>query len=356
MSKILRRPMFRGGRVDSRGTGITSGLMDGYATGGRVGYKDGPNMFGVQYEPSSDVTSQQQKYYDFLKEYGQGEYLDSGAATDIYGNYVSGLEEKTKPVGPFEFIGAVLNPFKKTYGGVSRFGEQKNLEYATSDIGKQEIMADIERKRKKQAQMILANPRLAPDKVDLAKQILGEQGTKSEITGLEPQILPQKSIRDEILEETELYKEALGYDESKSQALFDALGAAAPAAFQGKNLREAAPKIFESINKSEAFEKPKNIKQAAAQLAIQRKMLRDKASAEEKTRLAILSAKGQKDVFDILKQNEISIRDFGGSYEANNKAGNILIGKYYITNDNILVRIDKDKTGQPKPTVLGKIS
>ena len=28
MSKILRRPMFRGGKVDSRGTGITSGLMD----------------------------------------------------------------------------------------------------------------------------------------------------------------------------------------------------------------------------------------------------------------------------------------------------------------------------------------
>ena len=35
MSRILRRPMFRGGKViDSRGTGITSGLMDG----GRVGY------------------------------------------------------------------------------------------------------------------------------------------------------------------------------------------------------------------------------------------------------------------------------------------------------------------------------
>ena len=36
MSKILRRPMFRGGPVDSRGTGITSGL--GYEAGGRVGY------------------------------------------------------------------------------------------------------------------------------------------------------------------------------------------------------------------------------------------------------------------------------------------------------------------------------
>ena len=42
MSKILRRPMFRGGAVDSRGTGITSGLMDTpkYATGGRVGYQN----------------------------------------------------------------------------------------------------------------------------------------------------------------------------------------------------------------------------------------------------------------------------------------------------------------------------
>ena len=37
MSRILRRPMFRGGRVDSRGTGITSGLADG----GRVGLQFG---------------------------------------------------------------------------------------------------------------------------------------------------------------------------------------------------------------------------------------------------------------------------------------------------------------------------
>jgi len=37
MSRILRRPMFRGGgKIDSRGTGITSGLDD------RPGYQDGP--------------------------------------------------------------------------------------------------------------------------------------------------------------------------------------------------------------------------------------------------------------------------------------------------------------------------
>ncbi len=39
MSRILRRPMFRGGRVDSRGTGITSGLS--YAKGGQVQPRQG---------------------------------------------------------------------------------------------------------------------------------------------------------------------------------------------------------------------------------------------------------------------------------------------------------------------------
>jgi len=44
MSRILRRPMFRGGRVDGRGTGITSGL--GYEKGGRVGYEPGGSVTG----------------------------------------------------------------------------------------------------------------------------------------------------------------------------------------------------------------------------------------------------------------------------------------------------------------------
>ena len=48
MSRILRRPMFRGGRVDARGTGIASGL--GYADGGSVntpkrGLVDGPGGY-----------------------------------------------------------------------------------------------------------------------------------------------------------------------------------------------------------------------------------------------------------------------------------------------------------------------
>ena len=61
MSRILRRPMFRGGPVDSRGTGITSGLFDApsYAMGGTVetpkrGVVDGPGSYS---RPNIDLLS-----------------------------------------------------------------------------------------------------------------------------------------------------------------------------------------------------------------------------------------------------------------------------------------------------------
>ena len=110
-----------------------------------------------------------------------------------------------------------------------------------------------------------------------------------------------KTRREEIMEEADLYKEILGFNEARAQAGFDALGAAAPAFFQGKNLREAAPKIFESINKSEAFQKPLSIKQAAGNLAIQRGILKDKAKAEEQARLAIYGMKNRETLTDLVK-------------------------------------------------------
>ena len=145
-----------------------------------------------------------------------------------------------------------------------------------------------------------------------------------------------------------LYEKLLGGEEARAQAGYDALLAAAPAFFKGKNLREAAPQVLESINKSGAFDKPRDIKQAAAQLAIQRRILLDKAGSEERTRIAAFTAKNQKDVFDVLKDQQIPIGSFLGSYEAANREGGpgVLINKYYLTKDNVLVRIDKDKAGQ----------
>ena len=59
MSRVLRRPMFRGGYVDSEGTGITSGLTEP-----RQGYANGPTDIGVQ--PSFT-----QRIYDIFNPYTQ---------------------------------------------------------------------------------------------------------------------------------------------------------------------------------------------------------------------------------------------------------------------------------------------
>ena len=63
MSRILRRPMFRGGKViDSRGTGITSGLMDG----GRVGYSTGELVLGRDLYSPKDFSNFMIGYKDQL--------------------------------------------------------------------------------------------------------------------------------------------------------------------------------------------------------------------------------------------------------------------------------------------------
>ena len=64
MSRILRRPMFRGGRVDSRGTGIASGLS--YEKGGRVGYLTGGstgNPFNINLGGSNPSVSSSRAIY-----------------------------------------------------------------------------------------------------------------------------------------------------------------------------------------------------------------------------------------------------------------------------------------------------
>ena len=93
---------------------------------------------------------------------------------------------------------------------------------------------------------------------------------------------------EKIKRESKLYEKLLGGEEAKSQSIYDALLAAAPGFFKGRNLREAAPQVLESINKSGAFDKPRDIRQAAAQLAIQRRISVETAKAKSDDQLTRL--------------------------------------------------------------------
>ena len=302
MSRILRRPMFRGGRVDSRGTGITSGLMDeGQIGGGTIyGEQMSDGRYGFQdpiYGPSVDeIISSFDTIYDPVKEAKQKilKYQEETSPKG-YMDDPSGLT----PVAP----GKLFSQYSKD--------EQRNILNLTRPGGIEDYAKQNMAKRNEQIKNILETTKNLPQdqqnqifkKLNITQQDISgpTDEFKKEITGLEPQLPPKKSRKEEIMEEADIYKEILGFDEARAQAGFDALGAAAPAFFQGKNLREAAPKIFEAINKSEAFQKPLSIKQAAGNLAIQRGILKDKAKAEEQARLAIYGMKNRETLTDLIK-------------------------------------------------------
>ena len=321
MSRILRRPMFRGGSVNSRGTGITSGLDDGYMDGGRVEFQRG----GFSTIPGIDDLSQIGIYNPFTGFSAQNitplqrrqQDIATANRRGIFAPTEEQLYERNRPRTPKQFEEAVQKGLEIT----------RSKPFETSDES--------------------FPPRKAMEEPNKGGAGTGE---KSDIDLL-------SADEKEITKQAKLYEKLLGGEEARAQAGYDALLAAAPAFFKGKNLREAAPQVLESINKSGAFDKPRDIKQAAAQLAIQRRLLMDKAGAEEKQRLAILSMKNQKDVFDVLKDQQIPIGSYLGSYETANREGGpgVLLNKYYLTNNNVLVRIDKGKDGQLIPTALGKI-
>ena len=276
MSRILRRPMFRGGPVDSRGTGITSGLMDdtGYADGGRVGFQVGGGLFSSgpynpygSYNPFSPISELAMNTNPVINRnitplQRRNEAIASGKAFDIFAPTERQTYEANRPRTPKQFDEAIQRGLEIT--------RSKPFERSDESFSSRKAMEE-------------------PNKVGT--------GTVTGGIDLDEEIFDEEKIK----RESKLYEKLLGGEEARSQSIYDALLAAAPGFFKGRNLREAAPQVLESINKSKAFEGPKDIKQAAGQLAIQRRMLADKAKAEELARLAIYGMKSKETLTDFIK-------------------------------------------------------
>ena len=318
MSKTLRRPMFRGGRVDSRGTGITSGLDDsGYMDGGRVEFQRG----GYSTIPGINDLSQ----------------------VGIYNPYSSFSPSN---ITPKQRLQEILDK----QGGYSLMaGPRQTDPYFGKEMERREFLSSRFEPNQEALRMTRSKPfEISDESIAPRKSIvenINNNNIPTEITD-----------EEELIKQTKLYQKLLGGDEAKSQAVFDALLAASPAFFKGRNLREAAPEVLTAINKSGAFDKPRDIKQAAAQLAIQRNMLRDKAVAEEKSRLAIYGAKNQETLSETLKnipgsfiagplpegfkENTNLLRP-GGIYSVGNE-------KFYAVPGDVV-----DSSGKKKPGVVG---
>jgi hypothetical protein len=297
--------MFRGGRVDSRGTGITSGLDDGYMDGGRVEFQRG----GFSTIPGIDDLSQIGIYNPFTGFSAQNitpfqrrqQDIATANRRGIFAPTEEQIYERNRPKTPKQFDEAIQRGLEIT--------RSKPFEISDESFPPRKAMEE-------------------PNKVGT--------GTVTGGIDLDEEIFDEEKIK----RESKLYEKLLGGEEAKSQSIYDALLAAAPGFFKGRNLREAAPQVLESINKSGAFDKPRDIRQAAAQLAIQRRISVETARAksdDQLTRLAKqIEAKEPKGISELYAVNQkvfnntqeaamnAAVRTFGADKVA---SGNSILNK-----------------------------
>ena len=240
MSRILRRPMFRGGPVSSYGTGIATGL--GYNDGGRVGYAK-----------AGEVKS----YEDTIKdEERKQEILSKGFKTEE--DFKKEYENKIESSDPLMLLG--IDEF-----GPGTYGEKatEQFEILSSDAAKNAYVAEKmaeQNKIIKEAEGLGVSQDQLPKKEE--KVEIEEKDTTTKIndgTGLNN--FQEKSDKQVMQEYMDMFKESLGADKDElnrqrfleiakfganllaqpgGQSLGEAIGKAGAPALEGFSRIEAA--------------------------------------------------------------------------------------------------------------------
>ena len=381
MSKTLRRPMFRGGPVNSYNTGITSGLGEpGYADGGRVAARVG-GFFNFS-KPGGLLPTA-----SYTGGVPQGGLTGLTQAYQALAPYIPGPTSLTKGLGPLSIGAAPFYVFEED--PLREKPEEQQLQTTAEKLQKEyfgqprrKLMEDImsgtrseakspyegfdygaARREAQQAEARYTGAdKLRSTEEDLAFATgMGEQKMKptaGRITTDDNEIDIEDVLNEKkIQREADLYARLLGGEEARSQALYDALLAASPAFFKGKNLREAAPEVLKAVSESKAFEKPQNIKQAAAQLAIQRRIAIETAKAKGEDQLTRLerSLASKETIGSKLKAYGLDPKeDYYGSTTADVNLNTLTAKKVYSIGDKLYLAVPSQQmikdpvTGQQK--------
>lgn len=254
MSRILRRPMFRGGPVSSYGTGIATGL--GYNDGGRVGYVKAGKV---------------KSYEDTIKdEERKQEILSKGFKTEE--DFAKEYENKIESSDPLMLLG--IDEF-----GPGTFGEkaEKDFEILSSDAAKNAYIAEQmaeQNKIIKEAEGLGVSQDQLPKKEE--KVEIEEKDTTTKIndgTGLNN--FQEKSDKQVMQEYMDMFKESLGADKDElnrqrfleiakfganllaqpgGQSLGEAVGKAGAPALEGFSKIEAAERAADRQAKTLGFQ------------------------------------------------------------------------------------------------------
>jgi len=254
MSRILRRPMFRGGPVSSYGTGIATGL--GYNDGGRVGYVKAGKV---------------KSYEDTIKdERRKQEILSQGFKTEE--DFAEEYDKKIQQFDPGMLMG--IDEF-----GPGTFGEKatEEFEVLSSEGAKNAYVSEKlaeQDKVVKEAEGLGVDSSKLPQKTE--KIEIEEKDTTTKIndgTGLNN--FQEKSDKQVMQEYMDMFKESLGADKDElnrqrfleiakfganllaqpgGQSLGEAVGKAGAPALEGFSKIEAAERAADRQAKTLGFQ------------------------------------------------------------------------------------------------------
>ena len=242
MSRILRRPMFRGGQViDSRGTGITSGLMDG----GRVGYNNGDLVTGGKLVKDATVpldfnTLANTKFSAAVPFGYTSPVINQGGAAEktIKEKVEEKVEEAPQKVSMIDEFSMSEMPYdvipseqdiltnklqsitKKANDGKFLNKEERNLAEKYGIIYGKELFENEDRASIEEKNINLANT--AEIKPDVVKTENNELSVIEKLN-LEGEEKPEIDAKTAVSENKKLFAELLGADKARGQDIGDML-------------------------------------------------------------------------------------------------------------------------------------
>ena len=251
MSRILRRPMFRGGPVSSYGTGIATGL--GYEDGGRVGYAKAGKVKTLE-ETLKDERRKQ-------------EILSKGFKTEE--DFEKEYENKIEQFDPTMLLG--IEEF-----GPGTFGEKATEEFGilSSDAAKNAYVSEKlaeQNKVVKEAEGLGVDSSLLPKTEKKDPPPSDDPPPPSD----DPPAFGEKSDKQVMQEYMDMFKESLGADKDElnrqrfleiakfganllaqpgGQTLGEAVGKAGAPALEGFSQIEAAERAADRQAKTLGFQ------------------------------------------------------------------------------------------------------
>ena len=265
MSRILRRPMFRGGRVDSRGTGITSGLDN------RVEAKNGLFVRGADILAANQANTipglklNPKSLYTLGSDEAFNQLLKA-AAFDV---------ERYKPVGKAGAISdtASLTDFYKSQTGSEPESFTNMMAYEDMDFGK-----DKNKVEKKETPTVLPGKGESP----------GEDDNDTTVN--------KTDLQDMI----DRYEALLGGDKAKQRDIGDILGRASAAFLGAGDVREGLAEFMKAESQA-GPSRTERIKQAAAMLGIKGEQAKELYETKLKNEKGMFTKK----VEEIMRANDV---------------------------------------------------